>query len=129
VLRRRHAEALILFFGDGGALVLGAALVATFWAPVGSHLHTSWLRWGFLGLGAFGFMDPFTTWWRARRDPDAIPFGQIDGVGDSDATRLVDLHGWSIGSLATRFVAVGLVCLVALALLAIADRRRVSAPS
>src|SRR5688572_6411759 len=50
VLKRRQAEAMILFFGDGGALVLGAALVATFWAPVGSHLHTSWLRWGFLAL-------------------------------------------------------------------------------
>jgi len=124
VLRRRQAEAMILFFGDGGALVLGALLVATFWAPVGSHLHTSWLRWGFLALGAFGFMDPFTTWWRARRDSDAIPFGVIDGVGDSDATRLVDVHHWGIGSLATRYVLVGVVCLAALAVLGVAEARR-----
>jgi hypothetical protein len=96
-------------------MILGAALVTTFWAPVGSYLHRSWLRWGFLVLGAFGLMDPFTTWWRARRDVDAIPYGEIDGVGDSDATRLVDMHGWSQSQLVARFVTVGVVALLAIA--------------
>jgi len=114
-VRPHRAQGLILFFGDGGAMILGAALVVTFWAPVGSYLHRTWLRWGFLVLGAFGFMDPFTTWWRARRDVDAIPYGEIDGVGDSDATRLVDVHGWSQGQLVARFVTVGVVCRVAIA--------------
>jgi hypothetical protein len=113
--RPQRAQALITFFGDGGAMILGALLVTTFWAPAGSYLHRTWLRWGFLVLGALGFMDPFTTWWRARRDGDAIAYGEIDGVGDSDPTRLVDAYGWSQSQMVARFVTVGVVGLLAIA--------------
>ena len=118
-VRPHRAQTLITFLGDGGAMLFGAALVCTFWAPVGSYLHRTWLRWGFLVLGALGFMDPFTTWWRARRDVEVIAYGQIDGVGDSDPTKLVDVYGWSQSQLVARFVTVGTVCVVALVLVGV----------
>jgi hypothetical protein len=114
-VKTRAAQALILFGGDAGGMVLGAALFATFFAPPGSRLHTTWLRWGFLFLGAFGFADPFALWWRARHDLDVIPFGEIEGVGHSDPSRLVDVHGWSVPALISRYVTLGVVCLVVMA--------------
>src|SRR5262249_21797183 len=42
----RVARALIIFGGDGGALVLGAALMATFFSPEGSVFRRGALRWG-----------------------------------------------------------------------------------
>lgn len=110
------AQMAITFGGDAGMLVLGGALLATFWAPVGSHLHTSWLRWGFAVIGAFAFMDAFTSWWAARRDPGVIPYGEIEGVGLSDPTKLVDIHGWSQQQLIDRHVWLGCLVLAALAL-------------
>src|SRR5262249_37498313 len=114
------AQGLILFGGDAGALVLGTVLFATFFAARGSHLQVSWLRWGFLFLGAFAFTDTFTVWWRARRDPTVIPFGEIEGVGHSDPSRLVDEHGWSVPALVGRYVALGVACLVVMAALYVA---------
>lgn len=114
-VKRQAAQGLILFGGDAGALVLGTALFVTFFAARGSYLQVSWLRWGFLFLGGFAFADVFTVWWRARHDLDAIPFGEIEGVGHSDPTRLVDEHGWSVPQLVTRYVALGVVCLVVMA--------------
>jgi hypothetical protein len=110
----RRAQAFILFAGDGGALVLGGALVATFWASPRSKLYRGWLRWGFLVLGAASFATTFSLWWRARRDPDVIPFGEIDGVGDSDPSRLVDAHGWSVHGLVSSYVTLGVTVLLML---------------
>ncbi len=57
------AEAMIVFFGDGGALVLAIVLMATFYAPRESRLYKSWgLRWGLLGIGALTFMHVFLLW-------------------------------------------------------------------
>jgi hypothetical protein len=123
-VRTHAAQGLVLFGGDGGAMILATALFATFFAPPGSHLQVSWLRWGFLGLGAFGFADVFALWWRARRDREVIPFGDIEGVGHSDPTRLVDDHGWSIAALVSRYVTLGLVCLVIMAAAYFLGQRR-----
>jgi len=116
-IKRPAAQGVILFGGDAGALVFGTALFATFFAPRGSKLQVSWLRWGFIVLGAFGFADIFTVWWRARHDLDVIPFGEIEGVGHSDPTRLVDDHGWSVPALVSRYVTLGVVCIVVMAAL------------
>jgi hypothetical protein len=104
-------------------MILGATLCAAYFSPPGGVLSRTWLRWGFLVLGALGFMDPFTLWWRARHDLAVIPFGEIEGVGHSDPSRLVDEHGWDMGSLVTRFVATGCVCLAALAVALVLDAR------
>lgn len=121
---RARAEMLITFGGDAGMMVLGGALLATFWAPVGSHLHESWLRWGFAVIGAFSFMDAFSTWWAARRDPEVIPYGEIEGVGLSDPTVLVDVHDWTQQQLIERHVWLGCLVLAALAVgYALANRR------
>jgi hypothetical protein len=116
-LRPHQARALITFGGDAGCLVLGTLMMASVYAPPGSALHRGWLRWGFLVIGALAFMDAFTDWWTAGHSRDGVVFGEIEGVGESDPTRLVMEHGWSEARLVSRYLTLGWVCLVALAAL------------
>jgi hypothetical protein len=126
-VRAHAARAFITFGGDGGCLVLGTALMATLYAPPGSALHRGWLRWGFLVIGAFAFMDAFTTWWDAGHSAEGVVFGEIEGVGDSDPTKLVHEHGWSEARLVRRYMTTAWVCLVGLAALYLVKLRRPAA--
>jgi len=123
----RAATALIVFAGDGGCLVLGALLMASLYAPAEGAIRRGWLRWGFLVIGAGAFADAFEQWWSARTDPDRIPFGMNEGVGPSDPSVLSDQYGWSASLLVHRYVALGCVCLFALACLYAAGLRRARA--
>jgi hypothetical protein len=123
----RAATALIVFAGDGGCLVLGALLMATLYAPAEGAIRRGWLRWGFLVIGAGAFADVFEQWWSARTDPDRIPFGMNEGVGLSDPSVLSDQYGWSASLLVHRYVALGCVCLIALACLYAVGLRRARA--
>ena len=107
---------LFLFAGDGGGMVLGALLVSTFFVPPEHAWRVRWLRWGFVVIGAFAFVDPLHVWWAAWRDPAEIPFGRIDGVGLSDPTRLVDEHHWREAAMIRRFLTVGALSFVAIVL-------------
>jgi len=111
-LHAEKARSLITFGGDGGGLVLGTLLFLTFYSRPGSYVHKHWLRWGFLVIGAFGFVDPMWQWWRASHDADTIPYGEMEGVGTSDPTRLVDDFGWSEKQLVGRYVTLGTICLI-----------------
>jgi hypothetical protein len=113
-MRAHNARALILFMGDGGCLILGAVGMATVFVAPGSVLHRGWLRWGFLVIGAFAFMDAFTVWWEAKHGSEGVVFGEIEGVGDSDPTRLVFDYGWSERKLVSRYLTLGWVCLLSL---------------
>ena len=115
MLRARTAQALVTFGGDGGALVLGTLLMCSFYVGPDHYFRVNALRWGFLVIGAAAFTDTFATWWQARHDWDAIPFGEIEGVGLSDPSKLTDVYGWSTRLLVKRYVALGVVCLAALA--------------
>jgi hypothetical protein len=116
-LRAHAARGLILFAGDGGCFALGALLMATIFVPPGSTLHRGWLRWGFLVIGAFAFTDAFADWWQAGHSAEGVIFGEIEGVGDSDPTRLVYEHGWSEARLVARYMTLAWTCLAALAAL------------
>ena len=107
----RDALAAITFAGDAGAMVLGALLVLAFFAPVGSRLRAGGLRWGLLAIGAAAFVDTFATWWSARHDLGAIPFGELEGIGLSDPSKLQDVYGWPTDAIVTRYVAVGAICI------------------
>ena len=111
-----HARALITFAGDGGCFLLGTLLMTTIYLPADHPLRREWLRWGFLVIGAAAFADAFQTWWSARGDSDAIPFGEIEGVGLSDPSRLTGQYGWSTHELVSRYLALAFVCLAVLAL-------------
>ncbi len=115
LLPAHQARALITFGGDGGGLVLGTLLMTTFYAPRESAIYSNGLRWGFLVIGAAGFTDSFATWWTARHHFDRIPFGEIEGVGLSDPTKLVDQYGWAVQTMIGRYVRLGVACLVVLA--------------
>ncbi len=106
------AQAWITFGGDGGAMVLGTILMACFFVP---KLRDHGLRWGLLVIGAAAFVDTFATWWAARGDVDVIPFGEIEGVGLSDPSKLTEIHGWSVAQLVHRYVELGVTCLAVLA--------------
>ena len=114
-IRESTAEAVFIFGGDGVGMVLAAALMATFFFGKRTQLYKGWLRWGFLFIGAAAFADMFATWWVARKDFASIPFGEIEGVGFSDALRLTQEHGWTQEALVRRFVGVGVSSLAALA--------------
>ena len=108
-------------------MVLGTLLVIAFFAPPESRFVTNQLRWGTLVIGAAAYVDGFATWLAARHDADAIPYGEIEGVGLSDPSKLVETYGWSEPAMIARFVAVGAVCAVTLLvtwLLAIRAARR-----
>ena len=109
------AGALIVFFGDGGAMVLATILMAAFYAPRERALYKSWgLRWGLLGIGALSFMHVFLLWTGPFEN---IPFGEIEGVNLSDPSLLTEMYGWSATQLVDRYVRLGRVCLVALLVL------------
>jgi hypothetical protein len=106
------AEAMIVFFGDGGALVLATLLMATFYAPRESRLYKSWgLRWGLLAIGALSFMHVFLLW---RGPLEDLPFGEIEGVNLSDPSLLTEMYGWTVLQMVDRYVRLGTLCLLAL---------------
>lgn len=115
LLSERTANMLIIFGGDGMGMILAIVLMGTFYFGKGTQLYKGWLRWGFLCIGAAAFVDMYATWWSARSNVDAVPFGTLDGNA-TDASKLVEEFGWSIAALIDRFFALGLVCLAALSL-------------
>jgi hypothetical protein len=115
-IKPKTADMLIVFGGDGMGMILATALMASFFFGKDTQLYKGSLRWGFLVIGAAAFVDMFAVWLAARRDFAAIPFGEMEGVGLSDATRLVDDFGWTAEGLVRRHVMLGVCCLVALTL-------------
>jgi hypothetical protein len=109
-----RAHQAIVFGGDAGAMVLGTLLMLSLFAGAGSRLRTGHLRWGFLVIGAAALVDTLSTWWAARSNIAAIPFGEIEGVGLSDPSKLDEVYGWTTDQIVDRYVAVGAACLVVL---------------
>lgn len=116
LLTKKTADMLIVFGGDGIGMVLATALMASFFFGKTTQLYKGSLRWGFVVIGAGAFVDMFSTWWKARGDFGAVPFGEQEGVGLSDPTKLVDWFAWDTAAMIRRYVALGFACLFALAL-------------
>ncbi|MDX2088670.1 MAG: hypothetical protein SFX73_12515 [Kofleriaceae bacterium] len=108
------AHMAITFGGDAGGMILGTGLMLLFFVPESSKLREHHLRYGFLGIGAAGLVDCFATWWSARSNLAAIPFGEIEGVGLSDPSKLVEDHGWTEAQIVDRYVKVGTACTLVL---------------
>ena len=108
------AHEMFTFGGDAGAMVLGTVLMMLFFVGPESKLRAGGLRYGLLGIGAAALVDTFATWWRARKDHDVIPFGEIEGVGLSDPSKLDEVYGWTVPQIVDRYVMVGTVCVLAL---------------
>jgi hypothetical protein len=103
-------QSLIVFGGDGGALVLATILMSTFYAPAGSALRKGWgLRWGLLVIGALAFMHVFRTW---SGPLENIPFGEIEGVNLSDPSLLTTMYGWSVLQMVDRYLLLAKACFV-----------------
>lgn len=105
---------LIAFGGDGMGMILATLLMASFFFGRNTQLYKGSLRWGFVAIGAAAFVDMFATWLRARKDHNAIPYGTMDGMA-SDSMTLVDGYRWSMESLVSRYVTLGVCCLIVLA--------------
>jgi hypothetical protein len=104
--------AVIIFAGDGGAMVLATILMATFYAPRDSVLGKSWgLRWGLMIIGALAFMHVYRLWsgpW------ENIPFGEIEGQNLSDPSLLTGMYGWSVIQLVDRYLRLARACFTAM---------------
>lgn len=112
VLSLPSPGAMIVFWGDGGAMALATLLMAAFYAPRECALVKNWgLRWGLLAIGALSFMHVFLVWTGPWED---IPFGEIEGVNLSDPSLLTEMYGWRVTRLVDRYVQLGKVCLVVL---------------
>jgi len=112
VLRQPAPGAIIVFWGDGGAMVLATLLMAAFYAPRESaRLRNSGLRWGLLAIGALSFMHVFLLWTGPWEN---IPFGEIEGVNLSDPSLLTEMYGWPVTRLVDRYVRLGQICLFVL---------------
>jgi hypothetical protein len=111
----KTAQMLITFGGDGLGMVYATLLMGSFFFGKDTQLYKGSLRWGFVAIGAAAFVNIFAVWWAARRDAGRIPFGEQEGIGLSDATRLVDWFGWTERQLVSRHVTLGVACLFALA--------------
>jgi hypothetical protein len=109
-----RAHEAITFGGDAGAMVLGTLLMLTFFTGPESRLRTNHLRWGFLVIGAAALVDTSATWISARANTDAIPFGEIEGVGLSDPSKLQEVHGWTMQQIVHRHIVVATVCFLVL---------------
>jgi hypothetical protein len=103
VATTRTASMAITFGGDAANLILGPLLVLTMQLPRAHPTKQRWLHWGFLVIGAFAFADVAQSWLRAKNDVAEIPFGNIDGVGFSDASKLVEDHHWTEAQLVNRY--------------------------
>jgi hypothetical protein len=115
ILSARAPGALIIFGGDGGAMVLATILMATFYAPRDSVVYKSWgLRWGLLAIGALAFMHVYRVWSGPWGN---IPFGQIEGRGPSDPTLLTEMYGWSVIQLVDRYIELARACFGAMGLM------------
>jgi len=99
-----QARAWVTFGGDGGALVLGALLMATPLLPGDHPLRRGGLHLGLAFLGGLAWADVTASWWAAHLDMGELPFGEMEGVGLSDASKLVDEHGWSERLLIRRYL-------------------------
>src|ERR1700722_18336714 len=112
ILTAHHDEALIVFFGDGGAMVLATILMSTFYAPRESALYQNWgLRWGLLVIGALTFMHVYCLW---SGPFENIPFGEIEGVNLSDPSLLTQMYGWNVAQMIDRYLLLAKVCFVVL---------------
>ena len=105
-------QQLIVFFGDGGSLVLGTLMTFTIYAPETHSLHKNQIRWGLLAIGALAFMDSFVTW---TGPIDQLPFGENEN-GLSDPTVLTEQFGWTTQLLVDRYRQLSYVCLAVMAI-------------
>ena len=105
-------DALVVFGGDGGAMVLGTILMAMFYAPRTSPIYKGWgLRWGLLLIGALAFMHVFRLW---SGPYENLPFGEIEGVNLSDPSLLTIMYGWSVLQLVDRYLLLAKFCFAGL---------------
>ena len=114
VVKQSTAIAIYTFGGDGVGMVLAAALMATFFFGKRSQLYKGGVRWGLLVIGAAAFTDMYAVWLKAMGDYKSIPIGEIEGVGLSDAARLLGEHFWSEREVVRRFVGIGTLSLFGL---------------
>jgi hypothetical protein len=123
-LSLRRAQEWMIFAGDAGCMVLGTLMMSTVYVRRGHILARGWLRWGFLVIGAAAFCDAYATWWDAHKNFAKIPFGENEGSGPSDPSRLVSEYGWAVGDMVHRYVVLGALCLAVLGALYVLGLRR-----
>ena len=114
------SQQLIVFFGDGGSLVLGTLMMVTIYVRDTSALHRNQIRWGLLVIGALAFMDAVATW---TGPVDLLPFGENEN-GLSDPTVLTEQFGWTTQLLVQRYRQLAYACAGVMAIVYLFGLRR-----
>jgi hypothetical protein len=124
LLSDHRVRTFIIWSGDGGCMLLGTLMMLSFYAAKNTQIRVGWLRWGFLIIGAAALTDPLATWWAARTDAEAIPFGENEGNVLSDPTVLVFQQGISIRGLVNSYLFTAGACFLALLVAYVLGLRR-----
>jgi hypothetical protein len=114
VISLQKAREWIVFGGDAGNMALGVLLMISFYANSKSSIRTGWTRWGYLIIGAISYMDAFEQWWASRSDPERIPYGENQGSGLSDPSKLVESFGWNQNQMINAYVTLASLCFLLL---------------
>lgn len=109
------AKKWITFGGDAGAMIVGTILSATLYVDRHHAFHHGWLRFGFVIIGVMALVSSSYTWWLCLFDFGEIPFGIQEYAGLSDASKLVDVHGWTAIELVHRYVYLSTACFLFIA--------------
>jgi Zn-finger nucleic acid-binding protein len=113
-LSEASQDAVRVFMGCGGELVLGALLVVLAHARMPPRMRWASFRWVALSLGACCFVSAALFWREAARDWNLIPWDAA--LADTgDMTKLRDDHGWNELKITARYVALAWACLAAVA--------------
>ena len=113
-LSEHRVRTLIIWAGDGGSMLLGTLMMLSFYAGKHTQLRVGWLRWGFLAIGAAALTDTLATWWQARHNSEAIPFGEYESGVLSDPTVLVFQQGISLRGLVNSYLITACLCFAVL---------------
>lgn len=117
LLSDRSEEVFIVFSGDAGAMVFGAAMASLFFVRAETPVTRNGLRWGWLAIGANAWASASRHWFSCWRDPSEILYG-LENDTPSDPSKLVDTFDWDEASMIRRFLLVAVV--TGLAVLAVA---------
>ena len=86
----------ISFGGDGAGMILATVLMGSFFFGKRTQLYKGSLRWGFVVIGAAAFVDIYATWWKARKDESAVPYGTTGGMATDSMTLVGACKPWFI---------------------------------
>ncbi len=120
VAPKHDCDAVILWAGSGGELILSTLVLLAFYYRLSDRLRWDFWRYPLIVTAACSFLFAAQSWHRAQEDPDKyILGGTSTGTSrdkDADWVRLVNNHGWKPWEVVGSYARAEQWCLAAMAL-------------